>query len=171
MTVSPAVFNIGSTTVHGELILAPMDGISDLPFRNLCRQFGSAMSYVPFIHARELLEGRKRITELLRFTAQERPVSLQLYDNNEDNLLLAAHKLREYEPDAIDVNMACSIRSISARGAGAGLLRDPPKVGRIIHRLTSELDVPITVKIRLGWDENNLNYLEIARVAEQNAPH
>jgi nifR3 family TIM-barrel protein len=168
MKVPPAVFKIGSITVHGELILAPMDGISDLPFRNLCRQFGSAMSYVPFIHARELLAGRKRIFELLEYSSKERPVSLQLYDNNEDNLLRAAHMLREYEPDAIDVNMACSIRSISARGAGAGLLRDPSKVGRIIHSLTSELDVPITVKIRLGWDEDNLNFLDIARVVEQN---
>jgi nifR3 family TIM-barrel protein len=168
MTVSPDVFKIGSIAVHGELILAPMDGISDLPFRNLCREFGSAMSYVPFIHARELLEGRKHVPGLLKYTSQERPVSLQLYDNSEDNLLMAAHKLREYEPDAIDINMACSIRSISSRGAGAGLLREPVKVGRIIHRLTSALDVPITVKIRLGWDEQNLNYLEIARVVEQN---
>jgi len=145
-----------------------MDGISDLPFRNLCRQFGSAMSYIPFIHAREFLEGGRHVSALLEFTSEERPVALQIYDNEEENLLQAAHRLQDYKPDVIDINMACSIRSISARGAGAGLLRHPSKVASIIGRLSSEIDVPITVKIRLGWDARNLNYLEIARIAEAN---
>jgi nifR3 family TIM-barrel protein len=168
MTNHAPPFHIGSIPVHGDVILAPMDGISDLPFRTLCRQFGSAMSYVPFIHAREFLEGRKRISTLVKFRSDERPVALQLYDNDEDNLLQAARRLQEHNPDVIDINMACSIRSISARGAGAGLLRNPTKAGRIIHRLTSEIDTPVTVKIRLGWDANDLNYLEIARILEDN---
>jgi tRNA-dihydrouridine synthase B len=167
MTLHEATFHIGSLPIHGEVILAPMDGISDLPFRNLCRQFGSAMSYVPFIHARDLLEGQKRAVELLRFLPEERPVALQLYDNRNDNLLKAAHQLLKYEPDVIDINMACSIRSISARGAGAGMLRDPSNVQAVIATLTREMDIPITIKIRLGWDEHSLNYLEISRIAEE----
>lgn len=168
MIAHRSTFHIGSIPVHGDVILAPMDGISDLPFRKLCRQFGSAMSYVPFIHAREYLEGRKRVTGLLKFTEEERPVALQLYDNDEDNLLLAALQLQELRPDVIDINMACSIRSISSRGAGAGLLRNPTKAGRIIHSLTTQIEMPISAKIRLGWDVDNLNYLEIARILEDN---
>ncbi len=168
MNDTSVAFHVGSIPVHSELILAPMDGISDMPFRRLCRRFGSGMSYVPFIHARELLEGQRQVRALLRYQEDERPVVYQLYDNCEDNLLQAALQLQEYQPDAIDINMACSARSISARGAGAGLLRDPSKVGRIIHRLSSELEIPVSAKIRLGWDARNLNYLEVARAIEDN---
>jgi len=161
-------FHIGSIPVHRELVLAPMDGISDMPFRSLCRRFGSGLSYVPFLHARELIEGHVRPRTRLEFQPEERPVILQLYDNNADYLLQAAQLLQEHQPDAIDINMACSIRSISARGAGAGLLREPLKVGKIFRRLSSELDVPITAKIRLGWDASSQNYLEIARAIEEN---
>lgn len=163
-----AAFHIGPVPVHSELILAPMDGISDMPFRSLCRRFGSGMSYVPFLHARELLEGRRKSLALIGFQPDERPVLFQLYDHNEDNLVRAARQLQEHQPDVIDINMACSIRSISARGAGAGLLRDPRKAGRIIRRLSSELEIPVSAKMRLGWDSRNLNYLEVARAIEEN---
>ena len=168
MNDARVAFNFGSIPVHSELILAPMDGISDIPFRSLCRRFGSGMSYVPFLHARELVEGQRRVRALLPYEQDERPVVYQLYDNCEDNLLQAAQQLQEYQPDAIDINMACSVRSISARGAGAGLLRDPSKVGGIIRRLSSELEVPLSAKIRLGWDAHNRNYLEVARAIEEN---
>ncbi len=154
--------------MQSDLILAPMAGISDGPFRSLCRRFGSGMSYVPFLHARELLEGRRQVRALLRYQPDERPVVYQLYDNSEDNLLRAAQQLQEHQPDAIDINMACSIRSISARGAGAGLLRDPRKAGKIVRRLSSKLEIPVSAKIRLGWDARNLNYLEVARALEEN---
>jgi len=161
-------FQIGSIPVHRQLVLAPMDGISDMPFRSLCRRFGSGLSYLPFLHAREVIQGHIRPGTLLQFQPEERPVIFQLYDNNVDYLLQAAQLLQEHQPDAIDVNMACSIRSISARGAGAGLLREPLKVGKIIRLLSSELDVPITAKIRLGWDASSQNYLDIARAIEDN---
>jgi nifR3 family TIM-barrel protein len=126
------------------------------------------MSYVPFLHARELLQGRRKSLALLSFQSDERPVVYQLYDNNEDNLSRAARQLQEHQPDVIDINMACSIRSISARGAGAGLLRDPRKAGRIIHRLSSELEIPVSAKMRLGWDADSMNYLDVARTIEEN---
>lgn len=168
MENAAVAFHVGSLPVHSELILAPMDGISDMPFRRLCRSFGSGMSYVPFLHARDILEDRPSVRSLLRYHHDERPVAFQLYDNSEDRLLRAALQLQEHRPDAIDINMGCSIRSISTRGAGAGLLRDPVKAGRIIRRLTAVLQIPVTAKIRIGWNVRELNYLEVARALEEN---
>ncbi len=168
MSVRKAAFLIGTVPVNSELILAPMDGICDLPFRRLCRRFGSGMSYIPFLHARELLTSDQEKLPSLDFTPEERPIIFQLYDSSEENIILAAQNLQKYRPDAIDINMGCSIRGISARGAGAGMLRDPRKVAKIIHRLSSTLETPITAKIRIGWDSKNLNYLEIARAIEEN---
>ena len=168
MGEATAAFHVGSVPVHSELILAPMDGISDMPFRRLCRVFGSGMSYIPFLHAREILQDLPRKRALLRYHDDERPIVFQIYDNIEDNLVQAAIRLQQYRPDAIDINMGCSIRSISARGAGAGLLRDPAKVGRIIRRLSTALSIPVTAKIRIGWDTRETNYLEIVRILEEN---
>ncbi|HEY70934.1 MAG TPA: tRNA-dihydrouridine synthase family protein [Anaerolineae bacterium] len=154
--------------MQSELVLAPMDGICDMAFRRLCRRFGSGMSIIPFLHARELMASDLEMNPSLQFTPDERPIILQLYDNCEENIILAANNLQKIQPDAIDINMGCSIRSISARGAGAGMLRDPQKIASIIRRLSSMLDIPITAKIRIGWDSKNLNSLEIARTIEEN---
>jgi tRNA-dihydrouridine synthase B len=168
MSVRKAAFLLGTVPVQSELILAPMDGICDIPFRRLCRRFGSGMSYIPFLHASQLLATKQEKNPSLLFTPEERPIIIQLYDSSEENIILAAQNLLKAQPDAIDINMGCSIRSISARGAGAGMLRDPAKIARIIRRLSSMLEIPITVKIRIGWDSKNLNSLEIARTIEEN---
>lgn len=149
--------------ITGDLILAPMDGFSDLPFRWLCRQFGSAISYTVFVNAMEILHDQDRAWDELFFVEPERPLIFQLFDHEEDRIIAAAQQIETLQPDAIDINMGCSVRRVSRRGAGAGLLRDPLKIARIIERLTHQLSVPITAKIRLGWDEDSLNYLEVAR--------
>jgi tRNA-dihydrouridine synthase B len=168
MPTLETAFLLGNIPVQSELVLAPMDGICDIPFRRLCRRFGSGLSYIPFLHARDLLANNHAQTTSLEFTPEERPVIFQLYDSSEDNIILAAQNLQAYQPDAIDINLGCSIRSISARGAGAGMLRDPRKIARIINRLRSSLEIPITAKMRIGWDSKNLNYLEVARTIEEN---
>lgn len=154
--------------VFGDRILAPMDGVSDWPFRSVCRAFGSAMSYTAFVAAPDVLAGRALAFRALQFTAEERPVVFQIFDDSEERLLDAALRLQELAPDAIDINMGCSVRSVSGRGAGAGLLRDPLKIGRIMGRLSSSLEIPVSAKIRLGWDEAERNYLLVARAIEEN---
>jgi nifR3 family TIM-barrel protein len=104
----------------------------------------------------------------LRFHPAERPVGIQIYDSEVEHLKQAALAIRDRDPDFIDINMGCSVPSISSRGAGAGLLRDPNKVATIFKELTSNLDIPVTGKIRLGWDEDHLNYREIASAIEEN---
>lgn len=167
ITRTPRFF-VRNIPVFGDLILAPMDGYSDLPFRSLARKLGSAMSYTEFINAIDVLYGHPHLEHKLAYFENERPVVYQIFDDDPDRLIKAARILRRRNPDIIDVNMGCSAKCVSRRGAGAGLLRSPEKIAFIFDQLTKELDIPVTGKIRLGWDSSTLNYLEIARIIEEN---
>ena len=163
-------FYIRNIPVHGDLILSPMDGFSDLPFRLLCRELGSAMSYTEFINCLDILGPRRlppKVAQKLAFLPAERPVAFQIFDSDPDRLLEAALRLQELGPDIIDINMGCSVSAVSGRGAGAGLLRSPLTVARIFKKLSRALEVPVTGKIRLGWDEAGRNYLLVARIIEE----
>ena len=164
----PPVFRVGTIPVYGDLILSPMDGYSDLPFRSLARRLGSAMSYTEFINAIDVVYGHPHLERKLAYLESERPVVYQVFDDDPERLVKAALKLRPRNPDIIDINMGCSARCVSGRGAGAGLLRTPEKIALIFSRLSKELDIPVTGKIRLGWDDASLNYLDIARIIEDN---
>lgn len=159
-------FYVRDVPVHGDLILSPMDGFSDMPFRLICREFGSAMSYTEFVAAEAVLHGNARTLHMLSFDPGERPIVFQFFGGDEDRLEAAARRLEAMGPDIIDLNMGCSVNNVAGRGAGAGLLCDPAKVGRIFQRLTKAVSVPVTAKIRLGWDDRSRNYREIARVLE-----
>ena len=163
-----ASFTVGTIPVFGKSILSPMDGFSDLPFRSLARRLGSAMSYTEFVNAMDVINGTPRLEERLTFLEEERPVVFQIFDDDPGRLLQAALILRERNPDIIDVNMGCSAKCVSGRGAGAGLLREPQKIAMIFRTLSAELDIPVTGKIRLGWDAGNLNFLAVARIVEEN---
>ncbi len=161
-------FWVRNIPIYGDVILSPMDGYSDLPFRSLARRLGSAMSYTEFINAIDVLHGHPHLEQKLSFREDERPIVFQVFDDDPDRLVRAALKLRARQPDIIDVNMGCSAKCVSGRGAGAGLLRTPEKIASIFSRLSRELDIPVTGKIRLGWDDDSRNYLDIARIIEDN---
>jgi len=162
---SPA-FWVGSIPIMGRLILAPMDGVTDLPFRVMTRRLGSAMSYTEFINAIDVLNGHPRLPRQVKFLDEERPVVFQIYDDNADRMVEACQVLELLNPDIIDINMGCPAKTVSHRGAGAGLLRQPEKVAEIVTKLVANMKVPVTAKIRLGWDDKSRNYLEIARIIE-----
>lgn len=166
--MQPPSFYVRQIPVYGDLILSPMDGFSDMPFRAMCRELGSAMSYTEFANAQEILQGSPRVEKKLAFLPAERPVVFQIFDSEPDRIVEAALRLQERSPDIIDVNMGCSAKCVSGRGAGAGLLRTPKKVAQIFKELSTRLEVPVTGKIRLGWDEQDRNYLLIARIVEEN---
>jgi nifR3 family TIM-barrel protein len=126
------------------------------------------MSYTEFVNAMDVLQKRPPIEHKLAYLPKERPVVFQLFDDDPDRLVQAALKLRSRNPDIIDVNMGCSARTVSGRGAGAGLLRTPEKIATIFQKLTAALDIPVTGKIRLGWDAESLNYRLVARTIEEN---
>ncbi len=168
MSLAPN-FLIKDIPIYGDLILAPMDGYSDLPFRSVCRELGSALSYTEFINTRDVLSKRHPLLpRRLAYLEEERPVVYQIFDSEPERLLKAAQMLQEHRPDMIDINMGCSVPKISGRGAGAGLLREPQKIAQIFSMLSHGLGVPVTGKIRLGWDDETRNYLEIARIVEEN---
>jgi tRNA-dihydrouridine synthase B len=161
-----AKFKIGEIEIDGDVILAPMDGISDHPFRSIAKEFGSAISYAEFINAREVLSNIKLIHKKVIYDETERPVAFQVYDDDPLNILDASMRLMQYKPDILDVNLGCAVKAVANRGAGAGMLKKPEEIRKTIELLTRNLDIPITAKIRLGWDEDSLNYLEIARIIE-----
>jgi len=163
-----ASFHIRHLPIAGDLVLAPMDGYSDLPFRAICRELGSAMSYTEFINALDILQGHPFVHQKLRYLPEERPIVYQIFDNDPDRLVEVALRLQALNPDIIDINLGCSSKNVSNRGAGAGLLRAPLKIARIFRMLSRALEVPVTAKMRLGWDDASLNYLLVARVIEEN---
>lgn len=161
-------FYIGENPVYGDTILAPMDGYTDSPFRIIAKRFGSAITISEFINASDVLGNRKYFETKTRFSDLERPIGFQIFDDDPIRILSAAHILCEKNPDFIDVNLGCSARKVAGRGAGAALLKKPKIIAKIISCLCKEIKIPITAKIRLGWDEVNLNYMEIARIIEDN---
>ncbi|MGE5221925.1 MAG: tRNA dihydrouridine synthase DusB [Omnitrophica WOR_2 bacterium] len=167
-TSTAPCFYVGRVPVFGDLILSPMDGFSDLPFRSICRELGSALSYTEFINAIDVLQGDPRLERKLAFLQKERPVVYQLFDDQPERLLQAALIVIENRPDIIDINLGCPARTVSGRGAGSGLLREPEKIARIFQLLTHSINVPVTAKIRLGWDESTRNYALVARILEEN---
>ena len=167
MTQHPS-FYVDTIPVYGDVILAPMDGYSDWPFRSICRQLGSAMSYTEFVSAANLINRPPYDEQKLHYTENERPVAFQIYGRHVEEILTAALKIQEKAPDIIDVNMGCPSKSVANGGAGVGLMRTPLKIARIFRKLTAVLDVPATGKIRLGWDDDCRKYRLIARIIEEN---
>ena len=168
VTQNIPILTLGQVPIYNDLILAPMDGYTDHPLRVICRRLGSAMSYTEFINAREWIEGYPGIEKKYAFINEERPVVFQLLDHDPDRIVEVALRLQEYQPDLIDINMGCPEKGISARGAGAGLLRSPLTIARIFKRLSRFLKVPFSAKIRLGWDEGDLSTAVLAaRIVEE----
>ncbi len=160
-------FFVGAIPIYGDTILAPMAGFSDLPFRSICREMGSAISYSACITDLAVVHGGSRTTDQIAdFSEAERPVALQLLGAGEDELLAAAERLMALRPDVIDLNLGCPARRVVGGGRGSALLRHPRLIGRLARRLVDALPVPVTAKIRLGWDEASRNYLEVARILE-----
>jgi len=165
-TRTPTFF-VREIPIYGDMLLAPMDGYSDWPFRSLCRKLGSAMSYTEFVKVEKILSRSKEPAKRLHFTEVERPITFQIYGDDPDLIFKAALIVEKLNPDIIDINMGCPAKSIADRGAGVGMMPTPLKIARTFRKLTSALKVPVTGKIRLGWDGNK-NYKLIARIVEEN---
>jgi tRNA-dihydrouridine synthase B len=164
--VSP-VFRIGDVPIDGDTIQAPMHHYSDWPFRSLCSELGSAMSYTEFVKAEFIVRAFERMLPRLTYEEAERPVVFQIYGDDPDEILEAALRVQELSPDIIDINMGCPAKTVANLGAGVGLMRTPLKVAHIFSKLSAALNVPVTGKIRLGWEDCR-NYMLIARIIEEN---
>ena len=161
-----SAFFVRDIPIYGDTILAPMDGYSDWPFRSICRALGSAMSYTEFVKVEKILSRSKEPAKRLYYEDAERPVTFQIYGDDPDLILKAALVVEKWKPDIIDINMGCPAKSIADRGAGVGMMPSPLRIAHTFRKLVKELKVPVTGKIRLGWDQNK-NYKLIARVVEE----
>lgn len=159
-------FFVRDIPIYGDTLLAPMDGYSDWPFRSICRALGSAMSYTEFVKVEKILSRSKEPAKRLYFEEAERPVTFQIYGDDPDLILKAALVVEKWKPDIIDINMGCPAKSIADRGAGVGMMPSPLRIARTFRSLVKSLKVPVTGKIRLGWDGNK-NYKLIARIVEE----
>ena len=149
-----------------DLRLAPMAGVTNAPFRLVARECGAGWLTSEELDARALVEGNARTRDLMRYLPEERPLAMQLLGGDPDVLAEAARRLEAAGADAVDLNMGCPVQKIVAKGQGAALMRDPLGAALIFRAMRKAIDVPLTIKIRGGWDERTVNAVEIARIAE-----
>ncbi len=160
------IFKVEDIPIQSRLILAPMDGLTDHPFREMIKRFHPGIIFSEFINAYDYINNHPFLAQQIVFSEGQRPFAYQIFDNSPDRILQTALYLETKNPDFIDINMGCSAKTVANRGAGAGLLKEPETIKQIMSMLTRELTVPITAKIRLGWDETSLNYLSISKLLE-----
>lgn len=144
------------------LLLAPMEDVSDPPFRAVCRAFGADLTYTEFISSESLVKGAIRSRRKLDIFDAERPVGIQLYGGDEDSLSLASAIVEATNPSLLDINFGCPVKGVVGRGAGAGVLRDPDRMVKLTEACVRSTTLPVTVKTRLGWDEDSKNILDVA---------
>ncbi len=161
-------FYIRDLPIDGSLVLAPMSGYNDQPFRLLCREFGAALIYTGLLASKAMVQNSQRTFDLMRFHPDEQPVVGQIFGSEIAALEVSARMVEEAGFAAVDVNLGCADPKITKSGSGAALLKDPAAIGRIFARLSSVLSIPLTGKIRLGWDDESRNYLDVARALEEN---
>lgn len=137
------------------LYLAPMEDVTDPAFRLLCKRFGADRVYTEFVNADALVRDVKTTLRKLTISDQERPVAIQIYGREAESMAQAAKIVEQAGPDIIDLNFGCPVKKVAGKGAGAGLLKDIPKLLEITEAVVKAVKLPVTVKTRLGWDENN----------------
>ncbi len=161
---------IGPVAFEAPFLLAPLAGVSDSPFRRLAREQGAAGVYTEMVSADGLVRGHQATLEYCRFEPEERPIGIQLFGSDPGVMAEAARALCELaperRPDLVDINMGCPVRKVVNRAAGAALLNDVPRLSAIVSRMAAASRIPVTAKIRLGWDGGSRNVVEVAKALE-----
>lgn len=159
---------IGNLSLENNVFLAPMAGVTDLPFRLLCKEMGCGLVYSEMVSAKGILYDNKNTTELLQVEDAERPTAIQLFGSDPQIMGQMGRKLEEYPFDILDVNMGCPAPKIVKNGEGSALTKKPELVGQIVRALVENQSKPVTIKFRKGFDDEHLNAVEIAKIAEAN---
>ena len=159
--------SIGTVGLRSRALLAPMAGVSDRAYRELCMKHGAGCCVSEMVSSKALSFQSKKSEELMVISDLERPCGIQIFGDEPSCMADAAEHALKNEPDFIDINMGCPAPKISGSGSGSALMRKPELVGEIVRAVTAACDVPVTVKIRKGWDDNSVNAVEIARICER----
>ena len=158
---------IGNVTLENNLILAPMAGVSDLPFRLLCREQGAGLVCMEMVSAKAILYKNRNTEELLTIDPKEHPVSLQLFGSDPDIISEIAKQIEERPFDILDLNMGCPVPKVVNNGDGSALMKNPRLAGEIIEKTARAIKKPLTVKIRKGFDDAHVNAVELAHIAQE----
>lgn len=158
---------IGNVILENNLILAPMAGVTDLPFRVLCKEQGAGLICMEMVSAKGIYYNNKNTEILLTTTLEERPVSLQFFGADPDIMSEMAKKIEERPFDILDINMGCPVPKVVNNGEGSALMKNPKLVFDIVSRMVKAIKKPVTIKIRKGFDEEHINAVEIAKIAEE----
>ncbi|MEM6629133.1 MAG: tRNA dihydrouridine synthase DusB [Bacteroidota bacterium] len=143
-------------------LLAPMEDVSDPPFRVLCKEMGADVVYTEFISSEGLIRDAKKSVEKLDIYPEERPVGIQIFGHDIESMRKSAQIVETVQPEILDINYGCPVKKVTCKGAGAGILRDIPKMERMTREIVQSTHLPVTVKTRLGWDQNTIQILEVA---------
>ncbi|NLE25185.1 MAG: tRNA-dihydrouridine synthase family protein, partial [Clostridiaceae bacterium] len=158
--------NIKDILCENPFVLGPMAGITDSVFRRICREYGCGILFSEMISSKGLYFKDAKTEELLKIYPEEKPVAFQIFGSDPEIMAYAASVLKERENAFIDINMGCPVPKVVKSGDGSALLKTPDLVGRIVKAVVKSAGKPVTVKIRIGWDENSINVLEIAKIIE-----
>ncbi|NJD22024.1 MAG: tRNA dihydrouridine synthase DusB [Melioribacter sp.] len=160
------MFKVGKINIEKALLLAPMEDVTDIAFRRLCKELGADIVYTEFVNSDGLIRSNKKTERKLEITEDERPVGIQIYGGNLEPMIEAARIAESKNPDIIDINAGCWVKKIANRGAGAGLLKDPCYMQTMVESIVKAVQIPVTVKTRIGWDTDSINILDVAKRIE-----
>ena len=157
---------IGNIEIQRPITLAPMEDVTDISFRLVCKRLGADIVYTEFVNADGLIRHSEKTKKKMHFLPEERPIGIQIYGADASSMEGAARMAEELNPDFIDINAGCWVRKVVGHGAGAGLLRDLEKMQDIVTSVVNSVRVPVTVKTRLGWDEKSIQIVDVAKTIE-----
>ena len=162
------MFKIGNIELKNNVVLAPMAGISNSAYRTIIKEMGAGLIVAEMVSDKAIMYGSKKTVDMLYMTDFERPISQQIFGSDKKSFIIAAKYIYEnMKPDIIDINMGCPVPKVAIGAqAGSALLKNPEKVYEIVKSVVESVPIPVTVKIRSGWDENSINAVEIAKVIE-----
>ena len=163
------MFKIGNVEIKNNVVLAPMAGISNSAYRTIIKEMGAGLIVAEMVSDKAIMYGSKKTVDMLYMTDFERPISQQIFGSDKESFIIAAKYIYEnMKPDIIDINMGCPVPKVAISSqAGSALLKDPDKVYEIVKSVVEAVPIPVTVKIRSGWDEKHINAVEIAKKCEQ----
>ena len=158
---------IGNVKIEGKAMLAPMAGVADRAFRELCVGFGAAYVVSEMVSSKGLFYSDQKSKDLMVLSEKERPAGIQIFGDDPETMAKAAQSALQFRPEVIDINMGCPAPKVNTSGGGASLMKDPKLCGEIVAAVVRAVDLPVTVKIRKGWDDKSVNALEVAKIVEE----
>ncbi len=163
------MFKIGNIEIKNNIVLAPMAGVGNSAFRKIIKEMGCGLIYAEMVSDKALVYNSKKTIDMLYLEDEERPLAQQIFGSDKESFVKAAKLVYETEkPDIIDINMGCPVPKVAVKSqAGAALLKNPPLIKEIVEAVVASVPIPITVKIRSGWDNNNINAVEVAKIIEE----